>query len=230
MAEKRITRKELLKSPDEFLTLTERTINFVNTHSRQVYIGLTALVCILVVGLLANWYLSHKENQALTAYGQALDSVDLGAKPTPEQIGKAVQALEAVRKDYPASPPAHNALINLGQLYYQAGQYDQSISSYQQFLKELKPWEETIKPIIQDSLADVYEAHGQNELAAQIWEDLAKTEGGMLKSQAYRGLGRVYLSMGKLDQAQKAYDSYLAEFPNSVDAAQVKARLAAISQ
>ena len=229
MAEKRITRKELLKSPDEFLTLTERTVNFIRTHSKQFYIVLTVLVCLLVVGILGNLYLSHRENQALTAYSKALDSLDLRGPSTPEQKNNAVQAFEKVRKDYPSSSAAHTSLLNLGQLYYELGQYDQSIEAYQTFLIVLDPWEEAIKPIAQDSLADVFEAHGKLELAAHVWETLLEASGGMLKDQAYRGLGRVYQSLGNLEKAKQAYTNYLTEFPDSVDAAQVKAQLATMS-
>ena len=230
MAEKRITRKELLKSPDELLTLTERTVNFVSAHAKQFYIGGTVVACLLVIGLLTNWYFNHKADLAMTAYSKALDGVDLQGKASPEEISKSIQSFDKVTKDFPGSPPAHDSLLNLGQLYYESGQYDQSIAAYEKFLTETKPWEDAIKPIVQDCLADVYEANGKLEQAAKVWEDMVKTSGGMLKNEAYRGLGRVYQALGKTDQAKQAYDSYLKDFPNSAEAAQVKAKLAALTQ
>jgi hypothetical protein len=63
MAKQKTTRKELLKSPDEFLTLTERATNYVREHSRVFhYAGIVvAVAAVLYLG--ATTYLNHVDKQ-----------------------------------------------------------------------------------------------------------------------------------------------------------------------
>ena len=49
MAKKRVTRKQLLKEPDEFLTLSGRAALFVREHSRQFkYLGGAIATALLI--------------------------------------------------------------------------------------------------------------------------------------------------------------------------------------
>ena len=49
MAEKKVTRKELLKEPDEFLTTSAQVIRYTREHPRSVALG----CALVVIGLLA---------------------------------------------------------------------------------------------------------------------------------------------------------------------------------
>ena len=66
MAKKKVTRKELLKESDEFLTFSSRAIVFAREHSRHFqYVGI-GIVVIILLYLGINTYLNYinKKGQA----------------------------------------------------------------------------------------------------------------------------------------------------------------------
>ena len=54
MAKKRVTRKQLLKEPDEFLTFTEKAVLFIKEHDREFKYVAGALAAILLIYLGVN--------------------------------------------------------------------------------------------------------------------------------------------------------------------------------
>ncbi len=59
MAKKKITRKELLKETDEFMTFSDRAALFVKEHLRKFkYLGIAIGACILIY-LGINTYMNH---------------------------------------------------------------------------------------------------------------------------------------------------------------------------
>ena len=53
MAKKRVTRKELLKKDDEFISLSNRVAQYVSAHAKQIqYIILTIMIiAVIVIGV-----------------------------------------------------------------------------------------------------------------------------------------------------------------------------------
>ena len=46
---KRVTRKELLKEPDEFMTFTGKLVQYVRDYQKQLMYGFSALVLIIII-------------------------------------------------------------------------------------------------------------------------------------------------------------------------------------
>ncbi len=93
MAEKKISRKELLKEPDEFLTTTAKVIKYTRENPRQVTSGvIIAVVCLAgALGFLG--LRKHQEAMSLQLFDQAFRqyhelSIFAGA-PGPGEVGQA---------------------------------------------------------------------------------------------------------------------------------------------
>ena len=61
MAKKKLTRKELLKEPDEFLTLTEKLLNWIKQNPKPLVVGGCGL---LLVILIVFGYIYYQNNRA----------------------------------------------------------------------------------------------------------------------------------------------------------------------
>lgn len=229
MTPKKLTRKELLKTPDEFLTLSDRTFHFIREHSKQfINIGFIVLA-VVVLGFAINWYLNSQTARALAAYNQAAMEIPPESEYDAGEVQQAISALEGVVKEWNAKQPTQYALLDLGRLYYRAGEYDKSLDAYQKFLATISKSDDPLRYYVLDSIAYAYEAKGELDKAVESWNKIVALPGKLLKEEAYLGLGRIYQALNKKSEAAKAYQSYLTEYPNSPRAVLAKAKQAELS-
>ena len=224
MSAKKITRKELLKSPDEFLTQSERVYLFLRDHTKELTIGLIVCVTAVIIAVGIRMYISSQAQKAVTAYNLAVDKLS-PQKFDPAKAEEAARDLERVRENFQGSKPARAALLNLGDIYFKLNKYDQAFQAYQNFLDGLTEEEEIFKPLVLDSLAYVLEAQGKPDQAAARWEQVLNLSGDVLKQEAYLGLGRVYLEAGDKEKSKKAYQDLIEKYPNSQYQELAKAQL-----
>ena len=229
MAEKKLTRKELLKSPDEFLTFSERAYEYIRLHSKQFGTGLLIVVVALLLFFGTRTYLSYAAAQAQAAYNQASADLTIQGELDQEQAAQAAGKLEEFVKDYPGSDPARYALIDLGSLYYRLGKYQEAQKAYESFLDDMEPYEYHIRPFVLDSLAFCYEMQDMYTEAIATWNELLLQPGDTLKQGAYVNLGRVYLKNEQPEEARRAYEQLISEYPDSPSADLGRYKLAALA-
>ena len=85
MAKKKVSRKELLKGPDEFLTVSARAVIYCKEHSRQFsYLGAAIVVGILIY-LGINFYMNFINKKGQIAYNQAYYSLSKDVESKAEK-------------------------------------------------------------------------------------------------------------------------------------------------
>ena len=215
---KSISRKEMLKKPDEFITTSNKIANWVKVHYQKViWVG---AVVVLVLGAFFGYraYAAHQEQQGREAYFAALELTDL-----PQKIKK----LSAVPTDYPRTQSAQKAWISLGHLYYQQKDFTQALNAYRSALNQGKlPIE--IQSLTTESLAYALEQKGDLKGAADNFAQLLKGPDPLLKEDAHLNLARVYTKLGQTKEAKTTYQDFLKAYPNSIYAPLVRDRLAKI--
>jgi tetratricopeptide (TPR) repeat protein len=240
---KRITRKEI-KQPDEFLTLSARTIEFAQAHSREISMGAAA---ILLLGLLvwaASAYQDRREARAarLLAQSQALlrtaaseaetqDSAAKGANAsTPAEVReKSMALLREVVEDYKRTEASGAARILLAQLLYDDGKYDAAIEAYDEAAKRSGRNPELVA-MAWEGLAYSHEAKEDFQRALEYYEKLSKSSAAHFQGWGYLGMARCYERVGNPGKAIDAYQALLTEHPQHPMAAEVQASVARISQ
>ena len=93
--QKRVTRKQLLKEPDEFITLTGRIIRWGRQYARQVAYGAGAGLILLVVIAAYGYFSRNAENKAYLLLDQAVDKYE-----TQKKGMDALSAYEGSREDF----------------------------------------------------------------------------------------------------------------------------------
>ena len=215
MARKKITRKEMLKRPDEFLTLSTQILSWVkDNYPKVIWLGSgVVLLLILLFGYLA--YQTRQERQAHEKYFTIQESADSNQK---------LKQLEALVKDYPGTKAAFASWVSLGQLYYQKKDFPRAAWAYRSALNQGK-FSPSFKVLVLDDLAYAYEEQGDLQRAAKIFSELSREKENPLKEDSLLSLARVYQKMGKSQEAKATYQNFLQSFPKSAYAPMVKDRL-----
>ena len=213
---KSISRKELLKKPDEFITTSNKIANWVTAHYQKV-IWMGAVV-VLGAGAFFGYraYAAHQEKQGREAYFAALELPEITQK---------IKKLSAVTTDYPRTPGAQKAWTSLGHLYYQQKDFTRALNAYRSALSQGKLLQE-FESLINESLAYVLEDKGDLKGAADTFSQILKGPDPLLKENAHLNLARVYVKLGQTKEAKSTYQDFLKGFPNSIYAPLVRDRLA----
>jgi tetratricopeptide (TPR) repeat protein len=223
---KRITRKQLLKEPDEFLTFSAKAIQFAGNHRKGV-LGLAIGVVVAALAVAGFQYFSAlSERHAYGVFEPARLSclAELSGGGTPAAREETVKQLEKVIEDYPSTTAARFSLLLYGDLSYQTGNYDKAIELYEK-AQAAFPEERVIQTLIWNGLGYAYEAKKDYKAAAAYFRKIAEGSGPFLKADAYESLGEMMEALNDREKAVEAYDQVLkvTDDPSSFPVAEEKA-------
>jgi tetratricopeptide (TPR) repeat protein len=211
VAAKRIPRREL-KKPDEFVTLTSRSIRWCMENKGLLLRGSLAAAAVILVVAAVFVYQGYRERQARLLYNEALA---LEAPATGEggsNLEATLAKLKEVRERYASTKVAPMALADLGDIYLRKENYDEAVACYQGALKGLDG-RSAIYGLVLENLGTAYEAKGAWDSALETYERLGREGTPVYQRQAELGLGRVYEAKGDRAKALSHYDAYLKDNP-----------------
>jgi predicted negative regulator of RcsB-dependent stress response len=216
MTKNKISRKELLKSTDEFMSLSAKAITFVKEHKRLFdYLGMAVLGLIVIyMGAYAYIkYINKKGQEAYnTAFYTAAKITDSAKDPAAEKKVKAL--FESVIKDYGSSKSAKLALPEVASVDYDEKKYDQAIANYEAFLGKVSE-SDPYKSLARLSLSVCYEEKGQLDKAIEPLEKIMEGTDDPIKEQAMLNLARVYRLSNKQDKSNEILKQFKEKFPKS---------------
>jgi len=220
---RKLTRKELLKSPDEFLTVTQRVVEWLRAHSREVaYAGMGAALVVLVFG---GWalYQGHERREAQKAYDQGFDALQAREGSEAERLKKAARIFQQVIREHSGTPAAHLALAQLAWVRFSENNYDEAIPLYRQFLQEAQ--EGDYKQLARLALAECLEAKGDLKGAAGYLQTILQHAQGPVREPAMLALARIYREERQPEKAREILEKFIQEFSSSPYLSMVQARL-----
>jgi tetratricopeptide (TPR) repeat protein len=213
---KKISRKELLKKPDEFITLSSRIINWVRDHLSQTIWIVSGVVFLGMIYFGYSAYQNRQERQAHEKFFSIMELPDLETK---------IKKLEEIGKDFSGTKAAFDAQVTVGHLYYQKKDYNRAAVAYQTALDKGN-FPQVFRPLIQESLGYALEQKGDLQQAAKVFSEITGSKETLLKEDVFLSLARVYEKMKKTAEAKSTYQAFLKSFPKSIYASMVKERLA----
>ena len=228
MAKRKVTRKQLLKEPDEFLTVSARLIEFgVKYKSQVTWAGIGFLVLIVAVAGF-RYYSARSESRSFTLLSQNM----IKFANISKEKGPATGFLE-VENDFKAlikkdggTVGGKHARVMYADLSVQGGYPDTAIPLYKNALKDFED-EPAIKNSILLSLAYAFEAKKEYEAAAEYLETAASVKGAVGADEATYNLGRIYALMGETEKSRAMYQRVLSDYPDFIYADLIKADPAA---
>ena len=215
MVKQKVTRKELLKSPDEFLTLSSKAVAFAREHSRPVtYAGMAVIAC-LVVAFGVYTYLNYVDRKGQDAYNKAYSTLNenMGVKTDQEALRTSEGLFKKVMDDYALSDVSRLAGPQIAYLKVLDGKYDEAIPLYREFLKGL-PEKTPYRSLARLALAACFEAKGDYEKAVEMLKTVTSDKDDLFREQGLLGLARVY----RLSKQQESAKGILKEFVDTYKA------------
>jgi predicted negative regulator of RcsB-dependent stress response len=216
MAKKKVSRKELLKGPDEFLTVSSRAVIFFNEHTRQFsYVG-AVIVLIILVYLGFNFYMNYINKKGQIAYNQAYYTLskDTDSKTEPDNL-KQMEALFAkVTDKYGRSKASRLALPELAHLEFRGSNYDDAISYYNRFLSEV-PEDNAYRSLAKLALAACYEEKEEYKESIDILKQIVAGPDDFFRDQTMFSLARVYRLSNQQEKSRETLKEFVEDFQTS---------------
>ena len=215
-AKTKLTRKELLKKPDDFLTFSGRMILFAKEHPRPIiYIGIIiALAIIIFLGI--NTYKGYINKKAQKAYNIAYYDMlkNTGTNESKDRMAKIEEEFHNVIEKYGQSKIASLALPELAYIKFLNKEFDEAINLYKQFVDQLKD-DDPYLPLGRIALAACYEEKKDYDKAIRTLEYITSGKDDFFKEQAMLSLARIYRAVGKKEKSEEILREFVAKFPSS---------------
>ncbi len=227
MAKKKISRKELLKTEDEFITRSTRLLQFIIAHKLQISYAIGGLLA-LVILFSGYRYISVKGENKATAL------MDQGVKKYQTALAAdgAVKAYQAVQDDfklllekYAGKKSGKLARITFANMCLDAGEYDRAIALFQRALEDFAE-DLSLKGLILSGLAYAHAGKKDFSSALAYFENIVADPEAILKDEALFNLARIYETLGKTDKSREVYTKIVKEYKNSIYFAMAEEKLA----
>jgi tetratricopeptide (TPR) repeat protein len=225
---KKITRKEFVKSPDEFITLSSRAVNFILAHKHQAKFFGMAIVIIVIAFVAGNLYLRHINNKGQDAFNTACYFLADNMKPDAgtEDLKKAAELFETVTDKYSLSNAAKLAYPQIAYLKFLEKEYDEAIGLYQRFLDKISGDTKYLefKSLTNLALAACYEAKGDLKRAIDQLKPVVVATGDPFRELAMLNLERLYRLDNQHQKAGTIVQEFVEEYKDSPFFPMAKAR------
>lgn len=217
MAKGTISRKQLLKEPDQFISFSGRLIAFGRSHRNAILIGAGCILALLLIATAVNHLTERKERQAADAYRRLL-----AAYAAVREAGDPKTAYERISADAEAyferfggTQAAKLARITVGDISYEGGDADTAIRMYRHALDEIGETS-ALKPVILNGLGHAHMAKGNDAEAIRYFEMIVSDDEKTLQAGALFNLAHLYAAAGNAAKSDAAYQRLLTEFPDSL--------------
>jgi TolA-binding protein len=223
MAKKtKVTRKELLKEPDEFISFTGKTVNWARANEKNIYTALVVVVAVVLILTGLRFYLQRREDSAAEAYDSAKKKfISAVNTQTPEDFAAARAEFEQVVEKYRRTPGGRLAQVMLGNTELQAGNFDEALAEYEKALPLFKK-EPLVDNMIRSGMAYAAEGKKDWENAARLFGEIANAPSSLNREDALLGQARNLNAQGDSARARQVYETFLKDFPDSFRAQWVK--------
>lgn len=216
MAAKKISRKQLLKEPDEILTFTRKTFNFCLAHRNQLLTVAGVVIVAILVFSAVKYFFIQSETRAYAKLAEVTRTYQEAAGETPEKAYEAVKSdFESYLQEYGGKDAAKVGRLSFAEICYKAGKYDQAISLYQEALKDFQN-DSFYGHEIRASLAFVHQAKQDYDNATKQFQMIVDAPDAANKAQALFNLASIYEAKGDEEKSREAYNKIIADYADSI--------------
>ena len=227
MAKKRKkTRKELLREPDEFMTISGKLIGFAVDHKNQLAYALGIIVILALIISGYRFFSIRAENNAAALLDKNLTKYNsLKADKQPDEVYGEVSAdFQFILDKYKGKESAKLARIIYANICYNAGKYKQAIELFKTALTDFAKYPMIHQQIL-SNLGYAYEQEKDYSTAVGYFEKISTAPEPIMRDEALFHLGRLYDKLGENEKSQEAYNKILTDHQDFIYIDLVKERM-----
>ena len=186
MAKKtKITRKELLKEPDQFLSSTDKVISFFTRNRSTVIISIFG---VLIIGFSFFGYLNYQKSRTMK-YEALYFKMEKTVKTTKNKDASQYSELIKIRDQIGEGPHRNRASLLIADIYFQDGEYEKAKSIYQEIINNSSG---LYYEMAVTSLAYIYEAMDDYKKAIDLLKLVIDLRSNFPLFQVYWSLARCH--------------------------------------
>jgi tetratricopeptide (TPR) repeat protein len=222
---KRMTRKQLLKEPDEFITFSGKLIQFGMRYKTQLIYVAAILVGLIVVVSGYRFFSIRSENNAETLLNQAVAKYQtaLNGQDSEKAYQTVSEDFQLILNKYGSKNSGKIARVIFANICFDAGDYAKAIELYRQSLEDFKKHAFMIN-LIRNDLGYAHEQLNDIPMAVSYFEKIAENQEPILRDDALFNLGVLYENSGDHQKSADAFQRIITEHPDSIYIEMVKER------
>ena len=227
MAKKRKkTRKELLREPDEFMTISGKLIGFAIDHKKQLTYALGIIVVLALIISGYRFFSIRAENNASALLDKSLSKYDsIKAGKQPDEVYEEVSAdFQFILDNYKGRESAKLARLIYANICYNAGKYKQAIELFKTALTDFAKYP-MIRQQILSNLGYAYEQEGDYSTAVGYFEKISSAPAPLMRDEALYHLGRLYDKLGENKKSREFFNKILTDHQDFIYIDLVKERI-----
>ncbi len=222
----KITRKELLKKPDEFITVTARVLQWAAKRKKQLVYSLVAVVGLALLVATYQFAASRSERTAFRLLAENLAKYeDLRSEQDPEKAYEAVsEKFQRLINQYGGNDGGRLTRVAYANICFEAGRYQEAIDLYERALSDFEG-QPLIRNLILSGLGYAHEQLKDFETAVKFFDRLAHDPKVLMPDAAWFNLGCLYAELGETEKSRQAFQKILSDYRDSMYYEMVKERL-----
>jgi len=226
MAKGAVTRKQLLKEPDQFITFSGKLIAFGRSNVKTILISAGILFALLLAVVTVRQISHRNENQASERVEKAVAKYSAAIQDTDPKT-----AFDRVKDDfgdlfdkYGSKNAVKIARIIYGDISYKAGDADTAIAMYTQALDDFNQ-SPALKNLILSGLGQAFVLKKDYPQSIHYFETISADREKTMKSGALFNLAWLYETTGEKEKSNALYKQLLTDFPESMYADLVREKV-----
>ena len=227
MAKKRKkTRKELLREPDEFMTISGKLIGFAVDHKNQLIYALGIIVVLALIISGYRFFSIRAENNASVLLDKSLMKYNsIKAEKQPDEVYAEVSPdFQFILNKYKGKESSKLARLIYANICYNAGKYKQAIELYKTALTEFAK-HPMIHHQILSNLGYAYEQKEDYSTAVGYFKKITSASEPLMRDQALYNMGRLFEKLGENEKSREAYSKILTDHQDFIYIDLVKERV-----
>ncbi len=220
------TRKELLKEPDEFITISGKLIGFIVEHKNQITYALGLIVALALIFSGYRFFSIRSENKASALLDQGLAKYEKfkNDKQPVVAYDQVSADFQLILNKYGSKKNGKIARLTYANICYEAAKYEQAIELYKQSLKDFEK-HPAIRNQVVGSLGYAYEQQADYASAVSYFEQLSSTPDTIMRGEALYHLGWLYDKLGQTEKSKEAYNKLVSDHQDFIYIDLVKERM-----
>jgi tetratricopeptide (TPR) repeat protein len=206
---KRVSRKRLLKDPDEFITAWSKFLQYVFEHLKFFYLVITIIIALAICSSVLSYVIYDQKKDASEMLERGIDAYHDAGK-NEDDLLTALSTFDTIIEKYPFSDVRDLAYLYRGHILYDLARYEEAVESYEKAEKKL---DKPLDRLAREGKGYAYEKMGEYDSASEIFLSVLDTG----DEQSYINLILTLHEAGKEDEAKSYFIEYVNLFPYSSD-------------